>query len=147
MKLYTDFNVDKHASPAINFRDSLNHFCILYEAYKNKDEKTFIMNYSSIFEHLHRGFKDSIIYLLFTTVYKLKQIMENPRIQEKIKKELRKWLHRLKNVMLDIRLNNIFIERISKDEFVKDIIGMYFDLFDYLDNINCKNVFLRLSTE
>ncbi len=76
LQICEDLNISKPASPAINFRDSINHFVFLYEVYQSNNEIDFIMQLSSIKEHLNRGIKDALVFIFSKIIKKIQSIIK-----------------------------------------------------------------------
>lgn len=118
-KIYKQKEFPLEASSIINFRDSINHYVILYEAFEKEQAEIFIEQRASINEHLNRGLKDSLIHLLQLNSEILESIMNGVDATSE-KSKMRISLHSMKNTILDIRLNNIKIKRIKDYDYIVD---------------------------
>jgi hypothetical protein len=100
-----NLNIPIDASPLVNFRDSLFHFRKLY----NHSEQTveFASEFSSIQEHLIRGFKDNILLITSSLRKRYRFILSNhPLIAVKSAKEkvkIKKLLNSLTRIDLKLR--------------------------------------------
>lgn len=142
LKWYEDINIQKQASAAINFRDALNHFAKMYEAYNSKDEFEFVSQYSSIYEHLHRGIKDSVIYLLSEIANRLHSMLNNTQFINH-ETAFRKYLHYYANTVMDVRCGSISIDRIVNEDLLDSINDEYTLLKKYLEDNQLDKIFLR----
>ena len=121
LEICDDLNIVKLASPAINFRDSINHYVKLYEAYEDKNIENFISQKASIHEHLNRGFKDTFIYIMSNCAFKISHLMSIESFNARDREELRIFLHLFKNMIIDIRLESNKIVRLDDSYIIENI--------------------------
>ncbi len=144
LEICDNININKLASPAINFRDAINHYTKLYEACENKNAKEFICQKSSIEEHLSRGIKDTFIYIMSNIARKLSNIITIQSTLNNDQGKLREYFHIFKNMTLDIRLRSIKIERLDYEDIIfeqfKDNLK---GLIDYLKSKNLHESFIK----
>ena len=111
---------------SINFRDALTHYKKLCDNFNDNNEVE--RQISSIEEHLFRGLKDSIIHLCFILTKRLNNIIENKITLKKIKTQIRKSIHNLKNLNLDLRF-------ISDVYGLRGLSGVINDLYQIISQI------------
>lgn len=127
LEICNDIDIVQLASPSINFRDAMFHYMSMWE---NRELENIIGQRASIEEHLSRGFKDSIIYILSVHSDRISKMLINSNISDQIKNKLREYSHFFKNFILDIRIGNQSIQRNSDDLNLKE-------LFDNLNSFSC----------
>jgi hypothetical protein len=96
--------VDLAASPLYNFRDSLSHFILLYEA-KTDEEK--IAQEASIEEHLYRGLKDGCILIINAMKRRANDALKNSLTKTKEQQRaFRQIAHAYKKLEIEMRKNS-----------------------------------------
>lgn len=134
--LAISLNIPINASPLTNFRDALNHY---NKMFSNKtDEKVVLQQYSSIEEHLARGFKDIIVSISNILIKRIMVIYEKHILYKgnSMKVKYREILHRLKNINHKLRLESgIKLIRTFDDSplVLKNIIKDYKVLLSDID--------------
>ncbi len=124
--VFDELNILKHSSILINMRDAMFHYRQMYE--KNSllglVEQEYAMK-----EHLNRGVKDGIIRLLNSLLERVEFYFSSDEqdkyflLSKNDKKRYREILHKIKNYMLDIRIDSMNIERIFDQSKVEDRIN------------------------
>lgn len=100
LSVYNDLNIPKTASTAINFRDASCHYAKLYKAFKNNDESEFISQKASIYEHLYRGIKDTVVFLLYEISERIRTLIKRDiYFIENRQHDLREFYHTFKNTI------------------------------------------------
>lgn len=97
-----------------NFRDSLFHYKKLYES-DTVDEV--ISQYEAIEEHLSRAIKDSLIQLAQVLLCSASYIYSKQDLSPQNKETIQKFIHRLKQAILNLQLNSMNIIRVSDNNF------------------------------
>jgi hypothetical protein len=91
-------------SPFTNFRDALSHYVRFHEA-KNDEER--ITQAACLEEHLFRGIKDGIIFIVYKMRAKVSLALDAAAFEKKeIQHELRSLLHGYKDLELQLRKNS-----------------------------------------
>jgi hypothetical protein len=97
-------NLDLMASPLYNYRDALSHYVRFYEA--GSDEER-IAQAACLEEHLFRGIKDSIIFIVYEMRSKVSSALGVADTETRaIQSELRSLLHEYKDIELQLRKNS-----------------------------------------
>lgn len=124
--VFDELNIIKNSSVLINMRDAMFHYRQMYE--KNNIIGLIEQQYA-MKEHLNRGVKDGIIHLLNSLLERV-EFYFSCNEQDKYfllsktdKKRYREILHKIKNYMLDIRIDSMNIERIFDQSKVKERIS------------------------
>jgi hypothetical protein len=100
-RLCASLNLDLMASPLYNFRDALSHYVRFYEA--GSDEER-IAQVACLEEHLFRGIKDSIIFIVYEMRSEVSSALGAAASEtRKIQSELRRLLHEYKDIELQLR--------------------------------------------
>jgi hypothetical protein len=96
--------LDLMASPLYNFRDALSHYARFYEA-RNDEER--VVQAACLEEHLFRGIKDSIIFIVYEMRTKVSTALDAAVLETRtIQSELRSLLHEYKDLELQLRKNS-----------------------------------------
>jgi hypothetical protein len=100
--IFLDLNL--MASPLYNFRDALSHYVRFYES---KDDEERIAQTACLEEHLFRGIKDSIIFIVYEMRTKVSLALGTAAFEASaIQHELRSLLHEYKDLELQLRKNS-----------------------------------------
>ena len=103
-KLCAFLKLDLMGSPLYNFRDALSHYVRFYEA---RDDEERIAQAACLEEHLFRGIKDGIIFIVYEMRTKVSEALGAAAIEPRtIQSELRCLLHGYKDLELQIRKNS-----------------------------------------
>ncbi|MFI3213757.1 MAG: hypothetical protein R3Y24_10480 [Eubacteriales bacterium] len=101
-----DCGIDLSASLFLNIRDAMFHFKALCES---TEEESMYKHYYNLKEHLLRGQKDAIIFLVQAVCDGILNIMQMQEFEKKFedveRKQLQIWFHYLKQVILEIRIS------------------------------------------
>lgn len=154
-KVYDNLGVSLGIDVFLNYRNALDHYVNCYkffnakylvnkeetlEAFTQKNHEDFIRQETNLHEHLNRGLKDGLLYLVYQycniLLYMMKEMKMN--IPPKSINELREYLHKFKNFALNFRGKKISvtdIEKTTKEEFIKlSVIVVGFEKFMKDDN-------------
>ena len=106
-----DLKIDISASLFYNIRDAIFHFKAMCDYIENGDHDGTVRNYNNLMEHILRGEKDSIILQTQNIINQVTLLMQSQEFNCDYKKEdikkVQYYVHLLKKVILDIRLEGI----------------------------------------
>lgn len=126
-----------------NFRDALFHFRKLVVSVEEREMECQAF---AIKEHLARALTDAATSILDHSSFVAGKLLQDEKINFKIKENIRKILHKMKNANLRKRFSGMMLAndkiKISHDEML-NLIG---EFYDYV-LLNCKEEFAKYSQE
>jgi hypothetical protein len=127
------------ASPYLNLRDAFFHYNKMYEAAESNNNFEFIQQYTCIQEHLNRGLKDFALYFcanfLTKILHELLITKASSVIDAAIQQRLREIYHKIKNIVVEIRLGGQTLQHFKTQETVwfSNFIHAAKDFYAFLD--------------
>jgi len=142
--LLEKYNIPKDASPLVNFRDAIFHYVKLYES--DNDEQMY-GNAFAIEEHLGRGIKDILVYLIIEIRSSIERYTDTINFRFKSNSDRLPFvelLNKLSNLKLEIRKN---YGKFDQDEIEK-LVQELSEILDFMEQIFTKwkinlNIFFR----